>query len=191
MDKLNNSFAIEKIVLQLKFPELGALIESLKHLSTQYDFFSAVAMHIDPLIRKSKQFKTLTNRWEREISSSKKELEVLKQKALEEVTAGFNLLAKRIAGNEHIQSTPEVQQTLHTNSASNLLDRANIKGVLRTLFIQKSSRKGSIQLPSAHIQLKNYELSLRLNIEKHIKETELILYPNFIDNTQMKELVAK
>jgi len=424
MDKLKNSFAIEEIgkALQLKFPELGTLIESLKHLSTQYDFFSAVAMHIVPLIRKSEQFKTLTNRWEREIRSSKKELEVLKQKALEEVTAGFNLLSERIASEERIRIIPEVQQTLseakgylegtrpvytpshfemaadamastcrllikhnasdllvdlvklvylndnidapaiekcyfytgitkmikkqqewswevyhfpyicwcylkftdqlwnlketafegkelksdsteecaqsgellglhnywvelqsirnkrqertpfftierfskylqvicseiltlkaanapetpsfgitslalhmhgehllflveeqqkktpyllhrftgnpydffqyllknpekdaipsdfgmHTNSASNLLDRANIKGVLRTLFFQKGTRKGSIQLPSAHIQLKNQELSLRLNIEKHIKEMELTVYPNFIDNT--------
>jgi len=424
MDKLKNSFASEEIgkALQLKFPELGVLIESLKHNSTQYDFFAAVAIHIVPLIRKSKQFKTLTNRWEREIRSSKKELESLKQKALEEVRTGFNLLSKRIADNAHIQSIPEVQQTLskakgylegtrpvytpshfemaadamastcrllikhnapdllvdlikivylndnidapaiekyyfytcitkmikkqqewgwdvyhlpyicwcylkftdqlwnlketaferkelksdsieecnqsgellglhnywvelqsirnkrqgrtpfftierfskylqvicseililkktdgpessspkvtslslvmhgeyfillveeydnktpyllhkfsgypydffqyllenpdkdatpsdfemHTNSVSNLLDRANIKGVLRALFFQKGSRKGGIQLPSAHIQLKNQELRLRLNIEKHIKEMELNVYPNFIDNS--------
>lgn len=424
MDKSRNSFALEEIAkdLQLKFPELGALIESLKHLSTQYDFFAVVAMHIVPLIRKSKQFTTLTNRWEWELRSSKKELEQLKQKALEEVTTAFHLLSKRIASNARTQALPDIQKTLNeakgyleetrpvytpshfemaadalastcrllikhsasdllvdlakviylndntdapaiekfyfytgitkmikkqqewswevyhlpyicwyyfkftdqlwnlqetafegkklksssieecdesgellglhnywvelqsirnkrqertpfftierfskysqvicseiltlkgdnapetsslgiaslslfmqgehllllieeqqkktpyllhrftgnpydffkyflknpdkdaipsdfamqTNSASNFLDRANIKGVLRTLFFQKGTRKGSIQLPSTHVQLKNQELSLRLNIEKHIKGMELTVYPNFIDTT--------
>jgi hypothetical protein len=114
MDKLKNSFAIEEIgkALQLKFPELGALVESLKHRTTQYDFFAVVAMHIVPLIRKTKQFKTLTNRWEREVRSSKKNLEELKEKALKEVTAAFHLLSKRIESNVHILSIPEVQQTL-------------------------------------------------------------------------------
>ena len=100
-------------------------------------------------------------------------------------------LLHRFTGNpydffEHLFKHPDKDATpadfaMHTNSASNLLDRANIKRTLRTLFFQKGSRKGSIQLPSAHIQLKNQELSLRLNIEKHIKEMELKVYPKFIE----------
>ncbi len=72
---------------------------------------------------------------------------------------------------------------MHTNSASNLLDRANIKGILRTLFFQKSSRKGSIQLPSAHFQLKNQALEIRLSIEKQLKEINLSIFQKFYEKT--------
>lgn len=73
---------------------------------------------------------------------------------------------------------------MYTNSVSNLLDRANIKRALRTLFFKKGSRKGSIQLISSHIPLKEQHLSLRLSIERQLSEMNLNSYNEaFIDTT--------
>jgi hypothetical protein len=89
-------------------------------------------------------------------------------------------LLHRFTGNpydffEYLFKHPDKDATpadfaMHTNSASNLLDRTNIKGTLRTLFFQKGSRKGSIQLPSAHFQLKNsksFDTNMLILLSRH------------------------
>ncbi len=65
---------------------------------------------------------------------------------------------------------------MYSNSPSNLLDRAKIKGTLRKLFFKKGIRKGSIQLPSSRIILKDAELGTRLSIEKQLEEMDLSIY---------------
>ncbi len=63
-----------------------------------------------------------------------------------------------------------------TNYPSNLLDRAKIeKEVLQHSFFKK------VRLLSTDIQMRNQELSLRLNLEKHIKEMKLEIYPKFTE----------
>ncbi|MBX9923169.1 MAG: hypothetical protein K2Y01_03580 [Rhabdochlamydiaceae bacterium] len=113
MAQTDNSFTLEEIgkALQLKFPELGSLVRSLKNLS-QYDFLRFTSMNIIPLIQKGKPFKSLISRWEKETLSVKQELENLKQEALQEVTAALTLLISRVKESEHLSAIPQVQQSL-------------------------------------------------------------------------------
>jgi hypothetical protein len=70
---------------------------------------------------------------------------------------------------------------MSTNSVSNLLDRANIKGVLRQLFFQKGTNKGSVQLLSSKIHLNNQAIEIRLSIERQLKEMNLSVFPKFYE----------
>lgn len=113
MAQTDNSFTLEEIgkALQLKFPEVGSLVRSLKNLS-QYDFFRLISMNIIPLIQQGKPFKSLTSRWEKETLSSKQELENLKQDALQEVTTALTLLTSGVKESELLSAIPQVQQSL-------------------------------------------------------------------------------
>lgn len=113
MNQLENSFTLGEIgkAIQLKFPELGSLILSLRGLP-QYDFFRFISMNIIPLIQNGKPFKSLINQWEKETLSSKKELENLKQEAFQEVTGALTLLTTRIKESDHLSSNPQIQQSL-------------------------------------------------------------------------------
>lgn len=65
---------------------------------------------------------------------------------------------------------------MQSGSSSNLLARAKITGILRSLFIKKGKRKGSIQLISRKFVVKNLDLSTQLAIKDQLADMQLYVY---------------
>ncbi len=65
---------------------------------------------------------------------------------------------------------------MKSNSCSNLLNRTKLTGSLKALFFKKGARKGSIQLITPRIELKNHQVAARLNLEEQLDELKLSLY---------------
>ncbi|MDB2613792.1 hypothetical protein N9Y92_01375 [Chlamydiales bacterium] len=98
--------------LKLKHAELGVLVDMVSQKEIPYHFFRTLLTHTIPLIQKNKAFKPLVNCWDKETQISNKELNRLKEKALQEVTAAYALLSKRLENSELFSTIPGLQRAL-------------------------------------------------------------------------------
>lgn len=98
--------------LRLRDAGLATLIGSAGQQTTTYDFFRILAADIIPYLKKNASFQTLIKCWERKTRSAHKEINTLKQVALQELTDAFNTLAKRLKGTELLTSIQGLQKSL-------------------------------------------------------------------------------
>ena len=98
--------------LRLRDAGLATLIGSASQQTTTYDFFRILAADVIPYLKKCASFQTLIKRWERKTRSSHKEINALKQVALQEVTDAFSTLSKRLKGIELLTSIQGLQKSL-------------------------------------------------------------------------------
>ena len=66
---------------------------------------------------------------------------------------------------------------IHTNTPTQMLSRANIKGILKTIFIKKSNTgPGRIQLTKQKILLNDFDFSTQIAIQKQLSNLKLNVY---------------
>ena len=65
---------------------------------------------------------------------------------------------------------------MKSNSCSNLLSRANLKGCLKDIFFKKGNEKNTVQLKSSWIRISEQPLETRLSVQKQFKEMNLPIY---------------